>query len=400
MWLGEFDVSAIVDFKFTTRNTTGAPTTLAGTPAISVYKSNSTTESTSGVTLTVDFDSRTGMNHVRIDTSSDGTFYATANEFQIVITTGTVGGTSVVGEVVAHFSLRNRASLKPTTAGRTLDVSATGEAGLDWANIGSPTTTVALTGTTIAVTQKVDVDTIKTNPVVNAGTITFPAGATLASTTNITAGTISAVGAGGIAAASFAVNAIDSAAIAASAVTELQTGLATATELAAVKAKTDLINTASFWAGAFTIDSTKVYADAIAGSVVKEIADNSSGGGGAPTAADIAAAMFTVNTGETYASADANSVVKQIADNAVGSGSVIGPGSIAFTVALVDTMTNPLDGAEVWVSTDEAGSNVIAGTLHTDAFGIATFMLDAGTYYFWVSHSGYNGENPFVRTVA
>lgn len=37
--------------------------------------------------------------------------------------------------------------------------------------------------------QKVDVDTIKTNPVVNAGTITFPTTATLASTTNITAAT-------------------------------------------------------------------------------------------------------------------------------------------------------------------------------------------------------------------
>lgn len=80
--------------------------------------------------------------------------------------------------------------LVPTTAGRTLDVSAGGEAGLDWANVGAPTTSLALTGTTIAVTQKVDVDTIKTNPVVNAGTITFPTTATLASTTNITAGTI------------------------------------------------------------------------------------------------------------------------------------------------------------------------------------------------------------------
>jgi hypothetical protein len=83
--------------------------------------------------------------------------------------------------------------LVPTTAGRTLDVSATGEAGIDWSNIGSPTTTVALTGTTVADTQKVDVNTIKTNPVVNAGTITFPANATIASTTNITAGTITTV---------------------------------------------------------------------------------------------------------------------------------------------------------------------------------------------------------------
>ncbi len=80
--------------------------------------------------------------------------------------------------------------LIPTTAGRTLDVSTTGEAGVDWANVGSPTTTLALTGTTIATTQKVDLETIKTNPVVNAGTVTFPTTATLASTTNITAGTI------------------------------------------------------------------------------------------------------------------------------------------------------------------------------------------------------------------
>lgn len=60
----------------------------------------------------------------------------------------------------------------------------------NWGDVGNPTTSLALTGTTIATTQKVDVDTIKTNPVVNAGTITFPTTATLASTTNITAGTI------------------------------------------------------------------------------------------------------------------------------------------------------------------------------------------------------------------
>lgn len=80
--------------------------------------------------------------------------------------------------------------LQSTVHGRKLDVSTGGEAGVDWANVGSPTTSLALTGTTIATTQKVDVETIKTNPVVNGGTITFPTGATLASTTNITAGTV------------------------------------------------------------------------------------------------------------------------------------------------------------------------------------------------------------------
>lgn len=46
-------------------------------------------------------------------------------------------------------------ALKPTVAGRTLDVTSTGEAGIDWANIGSPTTSVALSGTTISTSQAV-----------------------------------------------------------------------------------------------------------------------------------------------------------------------------------------------------------------------------------------------------
>src|SRR5215468_6716911 len=106
-YLGDFVVSQIVDLKFTTVNTSGVPTTLSGSPAISVYKANNTTESTAGVTLTVDFDSRTGLNHVRIDTSADTTFYAIDNDYQVVITTGTVSGSSVVGYVVGEFSIKN-----------------------------------------------------------------------------------------------------------------------------------------------------------------------------------------------------------------------------------------------------------------------------------------------------
>lgn len=40
--------------------------------------------------------------------------------------------------------------LGPTTAGRTLDVSAGGEAGMDWANVGTPGSTVSLSATTIS----------------------------------------------------------------------------------------------------------------------------------------------------------------------------------------------------------------------------------------------------------
>jgi hypothetical protein len=98
----------MIDLKFTTVTTAGVPVTLAGSPAISVYKANGTTQSTTGVTLTVDFDGVTGLHHVRIDTSADGTFYAAAADFQVVITTGTVSAASVVGYVIGAFSLSNR----------------------------------------------------------------------------------------------------------------------------------------------------------------------------------------------------------------------------------------------------------------------------------------------------
>ena len=192
-YIGDFRLGDTLDTKFTTTAAaTGAPTTLAGTPVISAYVGNSVTQITAGITLTVDFDGVTGLHNVRV-VASGANGYATASNYQLVITTGTVGGTSAVGYVVAEFSIEARSAVMPTTAARTLDVSATGEAGVDWANVGSPTTSLALTGTTIATTQKVDIETIKTNPVVNAGTVTFPTTATLASTTNITAGTITTV---------------------------------------------------------------------------------------------------------------------------------------------------------------------------------------------------------------
>ncbi len=155
MYRGDIRLGDTIDIKFvTTAVATGAPTTLAGTPVVSAYVGNGTTEITAGITLTVDFDARTGLNNVRVVASS-GNGFAIATNVQLVITTGTVGGTSVVGYVVAEFSIENRSALMPTTAGRTLDVSATGEAGLDWANIGSPTAAVNLSATNIDVDQVV-----------------------------------------------------------------------------------------------------------------------------------------------------------------------------------------------------------------------------------------------------
>jgi len=156
MSLGDFDSGSVVYGKFTTFNpSTGAPFTLGGSAALSVYKDNSTTESTAGITLTPDFDSKTGLNHFAIDTSADGTFYSAGSFFDVVITTGTVNSVSAVGSVVGRFTIRKTSALKPTTSGRTLDVSSGGEAGIDLANVGSPTATLNLSGTTISTSQTV-----------------------------------------------------------------------------------------------------------------------------------------------------------------------------------------------------------------------------------------------------
>ena len=226
MTLGDFDTSTVVYFKFTTyRPSTGAPFTLAGTPAVSVYKDNSVTQSTSGVTLTVDFDAVTGLHHVAVDTSADGTFYSAGSFFDVVITTGTVDSVSAVGTVIGRFTLRKTAALKPTTAGRTLDVSAGGEAGLDWANIGSPTTAVNLSATNIDVDQVVASVSGAVASVTGAvGSVTGNVGGSVASVTaGVTVTTNNdktgyTVAVGGIGATAFAAGAIDAAAIAANAI--------------------------------------------------------------------------------------------------------------------------------------------------------------------------------------
>lgn len=165
-YYGDLDLEDVIDWKFTTVDSTGAPATLTGSGSLICYVGNSTTELTAGLTLTRGFDSRTGLNNVRVAaTAANG--YSLSQNYQVVVK-GTVNAISISGYVVGEFSVGFRSALKPTTAKRALTVDASGRA------LG-------------------DVDTIKTNPVANAGTVTFPTNKTLASTDNITAGTITTV---------------------------------------------------------------------------------------------------------------------------------------------------------------------------------------------------------------
>lgn len=102
--------------------------------------------------------------------------------------------------IVNHASYGNAKLVRSTTPGNTLDVSTGGEAGIDWANVGSPATPVGLSGTTV-------------------GTVT----------TTVTATTVTGL----------AANVITASSVAADAVTEIQSGLATAANQTEIKTQTD-----------------------------------------------------------------------------------------------------------------------------------------------------------------
>jgi len=78
---------------------------------------------------------------------------------------------------------------------------------------------------------------------------------------------------------------------------------------------------------------------------------------------------------------------------------VNGPGSELCTITVKDQSGNPLDGVAVWITSDEAGVDVVAGKKYTNSSGQVTFMLDPGTYYCWRQLARYNFTNPQTLVV-
>lgn len=80
-------------------------------------------------------------------------------------------------------------------------------------------------------------------------------------------------------------------------------------------------------------------------------------------------------------------------DTATVGGGLAGPGSRLYTETItIDSV--PEQWVDVWVTTDDEGTNVIAGTLQTDVNGEVTFALDPGTYYLWAQKDGLCFDNP------
>jgi len=93
-------------------------------------------------------------------------------------------------------------------------------------------------------------------------------------------------------------------------------------------------------------------------------------------------------------------VGNQVDSNALsGSGGTpVGPGGVS-TELVMKSAGQPVDNAAVWISTDAAGTDIIAGTLYTNMNGKVSFMLDVGSYYVWASRSGVQFPNPTTLTV-
>ncbi len=76
-----------------------------------------------------------------------------------------------------------------------------------------------------------------------------------------------------------------------------------------------------------------------------------------------------------------------------GTVTTVGSGTGADEVTLTFTKEGsvPIADADVWITSDAGGDNVVAGTLQTDSSGQVTFLLDAGsTYYSFLQKDGIN----------
>ena len=312
---------------------TGASATITGLAVtdIEVYKNGSVTQraSDNGYALLdtdgIDFDGSVGLNGFSIDTSdnSDSGFWADGSQYLIHVDAITVDSQTVRFSYLLPLGYL----LRPTTAGRKLDVSSGGEAGIDWANIGSPTTTVNLSGTTVKTATDVETDTADIQSRLPAslvsGRMDASVGAyqtgltplqptTAGRTLDVTAGGTAGVDWGNVENPSttvnlggttidgvalvdevtqvngFAADSITSTALAASAVTEIQSGLATAAALATAQADLDIITGAN---GVIIAAGNQTF------NMIGNITGNLSGSVGSMATGGITRASFAADTG-------------------------------------------------------------------------------------------------------
>lgn len=156
MYLSEIKLGNNLTFYANTHTpSTGAAVDADAAPDYRVYEDETGTPLLTGSMALLDDANTTGLYSEQIAVTAANGFEA-GKSYSIRIT-GVVGG--VTGVELHQFTCAVRATddlAFPTTTGRSIDVTATGAVGIDWANVENPTTTVGLSGTTVkAVTDAV-----------------------------------------------------------------------------------------------------------------------------------------------------------------------------------------------------------------------------------------------------
>lgn len=297
---------------------------------------------------------------------------ATVGTFEVVIN-DTVNACpmkeiTVIEEAVydALFAASAPGYLQPTTAGRTLDVTATGAAGIDWGNVENPTTAVNLSATNI------DADQVVASVSGAVGSVTGDLGGNVL-------GSVGAVAAGGITAASIADAAIDTATFATGATIPRCTLVDTATtvtnQLTAAQIATGVWQDAT--AGDFTA----------AGSIGKSLFTSGvvpgaagglfiAGSNAATTFASITCTgTFTISDGLVVSRSTTNTHAISATGNGTGSGVYIssGSGAIANAMTLESAATN---GQGLYAAGRGLGSGISA----ISGFGATAHAIQAISY--------------------
>ena len=191
-YYGDFPEDATVRIPFNTFSSDDPSASVTITNLVDadimVHKDGGTTQiATDGATVSIDFDAITGNHYIVVDTSAHAD-YATGSEYAVRIE-GTTVDAGTINAWVGSFSIERSggalALLKNGTYGlsaldadlgtlltrvaQTLNLTASGNIGVDWANVENPTTALDLSQTDI---QLVDTCTTNTDMVTEPPTAT------------------------------------------------------------------------------------------------------------------------------------------------------------------------------------------------------------------------------------
>ena len=141
-YLGDFAAdTAQVNFSFNTRKADGTPVALVG-GVVAVYKDDATTEL--GLSAVCDLAAvATGQYNVTVYITQEGSPFVAGSDYKVVLSEGTVDGTSVAGTVLAQFSIENRY----TKAGGDAELLAAIKAKTDTIGAGTITVSSPVTAT-------------------------------------------------------------------------------------------------------------------------------------------------------------------------------------------------------------------------------------------------------------